>query len=504
MKRKYFFLLLVGSILLAGCSDQKKTGHGHSHMVEEGEDHETHGNKSVSKTIYQDSIELFVDFPPLSEGEVTDFRVHLTELDGYVPLSKGQMEAQLIKGQDGIRSTVDSFAQPGIIIPSLKPVSTGQHQLVFVFSHNGQQVRFEAGEVTVYANDDEARGTGHDGDVVSFTKEQQWNTEFRVAELQPGPFAEVIHTSAELQLPKDQQRMVTSPANGEINNLHAQLVQGKSIQAGDPLLTIQGVGVSKENLSVRYEEAKARFEQAKAAYERGQDLVDDQIISQSELEKRKVAYEQAKSAFDAVSDQYSNGGRIIKAAQSGSVAQVMVEEGDYVEQGEPLVKLHTNGRLLLRAEVARNKYSRLSDIRTAHFQHSGSDRLYKTRELDGELISYGKSTDAQRPYVPVIFAIDNQGELLPGSYVETYLIGKQRENVITVPESALVEEEGNYFVFVQHGGESFEKKQVALGATDGNRYEVLAGLEAGNRIVTKGGYSVKLAAASGAMPSHGH
>lgn len=505
MKRQYLSLLIIGMIFLAGCNEQQTGGHGHSHMMEGGDGHDDHTEESVAKTVYSDSLELFVDFSPLVNGEIAEFRAHLTSLEAFQPLTEGQLTVQLIQGETGLRSTTDSFDQAGIIIPAIKPETTGQHELIFVYEHDGSQHRFPVGEVTVFANE-ESIDQSHDdhGDAVTYSKEQQWESAFQVQTLQPIDFNEVIPTSGELQLPNDQQRMVTAPANGEINDLKDHLVTGKPIDAGEPLLTLKGVGVSNQNLSVRYEEAKARFEQAKAAYERGQDLVDDQIISQSELEKRKAKYEQAKSAFDAVADQYDRGGRMVKASASGSVAQVMVDEGDYVEQGQPLVELQSKGRLLLRAEVPRDRYASLSDIRTAHFQPSGAEQLYEAEELNGELLSYGKSTDAQQPYVPLIFAIDHRDELLPGSYVDTYLIGKKRNNVLTVPSSALVEEEGNYFVFVQHGGETFEKKQVELGPTDGKRYEVLSGLAAGDRIVTQGGYAIKLAAASGAMPSHGH
>jgi multidrug efflux pump subunit AcrA (membrane-fusion protein) len=64
---------------------------------------------------------------------------------------------------------------------------------------------------------------------------------------------------------------------------------------------------------------------------------------------------------------------------------------------------------------------------------------------------------------------------------------------------------GNYFIFVQLTPESFEKRLVTLGATDGYRTEVLSGVEPGERVVTKGASMVRLAQNGAALDPHaGH
>ncbi len=75
---------------------------------------------------------------------------------------------------------------------------------------------------------------------------------------------------------------------------------------------------------------------------------------------------------------------------------------------------------------------------------------------------------------------------------------------MAVPDSALVEEGGRFIVFVQLGGETFDKRDVTLGLRDGNWVQVLAGLKEGERIVTKGAYAIRLASVSGVIPAHGH
>ena len=76
---------------------------------------------------------------------------------------------------------------------------------------------------------------------------------------------------------------------------------------------------------------------------------------------------------------------------------------------------------------------------------------------------------------------------------------------MTVAGGAIVEEMGNYFVYKQLTPELFEKTQVIIGGTDGQRTEILSGLAAGERVVSRGAIIVKLAQAAGGLDAHsGH
>ena len=77
-------------------------------------------------------------------------------------------------------------------------------------------------------------------------------------------------------------------------------------------------------------------------------------------------------------------------------------------------------------------------------------------------------------------------------------------NALVIPASALVEEQGIFYVYVQTEGESFQKREIKTGANDGEKVQVLSGLSEGERVVTKGAYQIKLSPASGALPTHGH
>ena len=77
-------------------------------------------------------------------------------------------------------------------------------------------------------------------------------------------------------------------------------------------------------------------------------------------------------------------------------------------------------------------------------------------------------------------------------------------DVLALPVTALTEEQGLYFIYLQLDEEGYKKQEVTLGANDGKEVQILTGLKAGDRVVTKGAYQVKLASASNAIPAHSH
>jgi multidrug efflux pump subunit AcrA (membrane-fusion protein) len=73
-----------------------------------------------------------------------------------------------------------------------------------------------------------------------------------------------------------------------------------------------------------------------------------------------------------------------------------------------------------------------------------------------------------------------------------------------VPESAIIDDAGRPVVFVQRGGETFLRRPVKLGIRNHGLVQVLEGVNAGDRVVTKGAYLIRLSTMSSAVPAHGH
>ena len=106
-------------------------------------------------------------------------------------------------------------------------------------------------------------------------------------------------------------------------------------------------------------------------------------------------------------------------------------------------------------------------------------------------------------YMPVYFEVINDGSLLEGAFAEFHLKTEPQLGTLVVPVGAVVEEQNNFYVYVQVSGEGYLKKQLGLGDSDGIYTEVLSGLVEGDRVVTKGAMLIKAASIS-SEPVHSH
>lgn len=337
-------------------------------------------------------------------------------------------------------------------------------------------------------------------DEIIFTKAQAAKTDFEVHELQPETFRQVIKTTGQILPAPGDESVVVATSNGIVSFNQKNLTEGSAIGKGQTLFTITSKNIAEGD---HYSKVKANYEKARSEYERAESLVKDRIISQREYENSKLDYENAKIAFEAVSGNRTANGVGVTSPMQGYLKNILVREGEYITVGQPLATVSQNKRLVLRAEVSEKHYRMLKNITSANFKTPYDNQVYVLTELNGRILSFGKASNNNSFYVPVSFEFDNKGEVIPGSFVEVFLLSGPIENALTVPVTALTNEMGLFYVYVQLDEEGYRKQEVTVGVNNGREVQILKGLHPGDRVVTKGAYQVKMASASGAIP-HGH
>jgi RND family efflux transporter MFP subunit len=320
--------------------------------------------------------------------------------------------------------------------------------------------------------------------------------------LTAGTFTQVIRTSGEIRTPQGDEVTIVSTINGIVTFSNPSISDGVAIKSGETAVTISAKNLPEGDPNAKL---KIEYELAAKEYNRAEELVKDKIISAKEFEQAKSRYLTAKTAYEAQSSQMTDNGSVkITSPISGFVKNRYVNQGEYVVVGQPIIKITQNKRLQLRAEVSEKHFKDLKYIACANFKPAYEDTLYKLSDLNGRLLSFGKTSGQQSFYIPVIFEFDNVGDIIAGSFIDVYLLSAVRENALTVPVSAITEEQGVYFVYLQSDEGEFEKKEVALGPDDGERALVLSGLNVGDRIVSKEAYRVKLATSTAMPEGHNH
>ena len=301
------------------------------------------------------------------------------------------------------------------------------------------------------------------------------------------------------------EKILTATTSGIISFESKDIVQGLEVKAGQTLFSIDNETMADDNLSTRREEIEAEYQKAKSEYERKQALAEDKIISESELLDAKTEYLKAKKHYDNMNQNFPNGKTLHRASITGSINNILVPNNSYVEAGQPIMTLAQNDRLYVRADLQSKYYPVLKDIKTANIKTLNDGQVYSLEDLSGRVLSYGKTTDINNPLIPVTFEIKNNGSIIPGSFVEMFITAESDKMGIMLPNTAIVEEMGIYCVFVKTCVDSFEKRIITKGVTDGYKTQILKGVEAGDIVVSKGAVNVKLAQGSAALDPHaGH
>jgi RND family efflux transporter MFP subunit len=495
----HFITLIVSIALIAG-------GCGHNH---DDSDHSHDHDEPLQLIGYSADFEVFAEATPFVIGQTSDILAHFSFLKNFKPITEGSVTISMIIGTDGIRQTLNEPTRPGIYSFRLTPAIAGTGRIIFDIQTSTDVSQIVIPNVTVYTDEHDAQHAAADALIESvngvvFTKEQSWKVDFATAEARREPFGQIIRTTAQIQPSQGDERIISAKLGGTAF-FNANITEGKAVGAGQTLFTIDGSATADNNLAVRYAEAENEYNRAKIEYERKTELAKENIVSQSDLLQAKTDFTNAEAVFNNLRQNFSAGRQNISSPIGGFVTRVLVQNGQFVEAGQPVVVVSQNRDLFIKAELQPRFFDLLGNMTSANIRTLNNNHTFTLEELNGRVLSYGRSADISNPLIPVVFQVNNTTGLLPGSFVEMFIKTQTAAQAVTVPNEAIVEEMGNHFVFVQLTPEFFEKQLVKTGVTDGIRTEITEGVSEGDRVISKGAILVKLAQASGALDAHaGH
>jgi RND family efflux transporter MFP subunit len=196
---------------------------------------------------------------------------------------------------------------------------------------------------------------------------------------------------------------------------------------------------------------------------------------------------------------------LLRSRIDGTLVTVSVTTGQTVEEGDPMFVVIDLTRVWLEARVFEPDIPKVETARTAWFTIDGYDEPFGVDEANGRLVTVGRLIDPATRTVPVIFELANpEGRLRIGQFAKVWIATGAPVRALAIPETAIIEEAGKAIAYVQVEGEAFERRALTVGVRSRGWVEVKEGLAAGERVVVKGAYEIKLASAAGSIPAHGH
>ena len=474
----------------------------------------------VVETRWTTRSELFVEYPPLVEGETSRFAIHFTDLATFEPVRAGRAAVHLTGAQDQ-EFVVEAPGRPGIFGVDVTPNRAGRYRLDVVVDAPGLTDRHDLGDVTVLTAADAAAGAAAEEPAdtsIPFLKEQQWTLNFATASAERHQMGESLVLAAEIE-PRTGGRVdVTTPVAGRLaGDLPARQVWSR-VARGDTLAEIiphSGHGEDRPALELDVAEARAALELAVAQRARVERMVEVGALPTRRQLEARVAEQTAEArvtAADAHLAQLDSTRRgegedardirfILRAPISGVVAKSDATPGASVDEGARLFRLVALDRVHIVGALPEAALSRVDELVRAELEVPG---VAAPVALD-RLVAVGRVLDPNARTVPIIYELaDPDRRLTIGQAVSLRVFVSAATEAVTVPASAIVDDAGQPVVFVQVAGERFERRAVELGNRESGLVQITGDVALGDRIVVRGAPLIRLASLSSQVPAHGH
>lgn len=311
------------------------------------------------------------------------------------------------------------------------------------------------------------------------TEEQSADT-VRIVEVAPAEMR-ALNLSEEFtaQLEAKVVNNITAQAGGRLKQLLVKV--GDRVGAGQAVARMEATQAAQAQIQLA--DAKTNFARMDELYKVGG-------VSKAQWEQAKSAVDQAKLAYGNAAEN-----TVLRSPISGFVTAKNYDNGDMTSPQLPVVVIQQIAPVKAVIGVSEQYYS---------FLKKGAAATLSVDALGEETFS-GVVTNIFPTLDPVTHTVSTEIEvankdlkLRPGMYARVHLDFGAKE-ALTVPDKAIVRQAGSgaRYVYVFSGGKAVYRA-VELGQQQGDLYEVVSGLNAGDQVITsapsnlKNGLSVKL------------
>jgi len=531
---------LIVLMLLGGCAT----------TVEEPPTHmEAEEPEPVVVTRWTGKTELFVEYPPLQVGVTSRFAIHLTDLNTFAPLTEGRATVELAYASGQTETFVEEApSRPGIFGASVTPTRAGSPSMTIRVTSDVVDDEHRLGPVEVaeehpdgdhehphesakddhpHPHEEAEHAHPHEsaesenqprGEEISFLKEQQWTLDFSTQIVESASLRASLTVPAKIQ-PRSGGRVdVTATLGGRLSTSVKLPVIGTNVQSGQVVAAIVPPTSTPSDLAgldLAVEEARVKLDFARQELARLERLLEagaiparrvaetksQQALASARLRAAQARREQHEQTRQSEHREDGLAAFQVRSPLSGVVAEVSTTDGAHVEDGDKLIEVVAIDTVYVVGEIAEAEAPSLRRPAGAEVVVPGLEEPISV----GRLVSVGNFVDPQRRTVKVIYELANRNRQLAVEQAASLrLFRRARKEGPAIPESAVVDDAGRPVIYVQTGGETFERRTVMLGERQGRMVLVTTGISSGERVVTEGAYLIRLASMSTQAPSHGH
>lgn len=281
---------------------------------------------------------------------------------------------------------------------------------------------------------------------------------------------------------------VTAEVTGKVVRIAFE--PGSRVEAGD-LLVQQDI--SAETAQLRSAEATADL--ARINFERYKKLLPEKVISQADFDNSKAQLTQAQAQVDNIRAVIAK--KTIRAPFAGRLGIRMINLGQVINDGQPIVTLQSLDPIFVNFLLPQQQ---LAQIRTGLEVRVTSDAL-PDRVIDGKITAINPVVDAATRNIRVQATLSNPDEQLrPGMYANVAVVLPAKEEVLTIPATAVLYAPYSDSVFViedkkgedgSPAGKTVRQQFIRIGEKRGDFIAVISGLDADETVVSTGVFKLR-------------
>ena len=260
---------------------------------------------------------------------------------------------------------------------------------------------------------------------------------------------------------------------GRIIKINAEI--GDFVKKGQVLAEIDKASLQQAQLQLLNQEVE--LERLRTLYEAG-------AVSKSDFDSIELAYNVTKTQVENLLEN-----TVLCSPIDGVITARNYDVGDMYAMSSPIYTVEQIKPVKLLVAVSESDYTKVKK----------GDSVEVKADALPELTFYGKiekiypTVDAAtRTFNVEVLVPNNYSSLRPGMFTRVTVDFGSNNNVV-IPDMAVVKQQGSgeRFVYVLNADGTVTYKKVELGRRMGAEYEVLSGLEDGDKIVTGGQIRLK-------------
>ena len=336
----------------------------------------------------------------------------------------------------------------------------------------------------------------------------------------PQPIAGTIVATGKVLVPEDRMANIGPVHEGRLVRLYAG--QGSNVRKGQKLADLESADIDQAEAD--YLKALADFENARrtslaevkfaqTTYDRTKMLFEKSITAGKNLDAAEHDLEVAKASAASVLSQTK--AALTSARQHLLILGLKASDIDALASKSSLtavfsltspisgIVIERNGTIGATVGSDANVF-KIIDISSvwidANVFEKDLERVRRGQEVkvsvpafqgasfSGRVILVSSVVDPETRTVKVRTAVPNSdGRLKPDMFANVQIITDLHRSAISIPESAVLNDEGKTVVFVSEGND-YKKRQVSIGIRGNGQVEITDGLQAGDKVVVKGNY----------------